>query len=92
MSNYPLVEYALKTIFNVETGLSEDVAIRMYLRNAEAGGKTERLKEELRQAFDSSDLSWTEMLRNDSYEVYDAESEADARAFAERILWRPLHD
>jgi len=88
VSDFPVIEYALKTIFTVEAGLSEDAAIRMYVRST--ANRAGRLKEELRQAFGRSDISWKALLRNESYEVYDAETEAEAMAFAKRILLDPL--
>jgi hypothetical protein len=30
------------------------------------------------------------MLRNDSFEVYDAESEEEAKEYARKILWGPV--
>ncbi len=32
------------------------------------------------------------MLYNSDYEVYDAEDEEDARAYAFKILWQPIFD
>ena len=82
--------HMLKTVFNVDSGLSEDAAIRIYRRSALASGKLDVLKEELALALRDSKFSWKELLLNDDYEVLDAETEGDARSYAVRILWDPL--
>nr|WP_315381306.1 hypothetical protein [uncultured Sphingomonas sp.] len=93
MGNYPNITHALRTIFNAEDGLSEDVSKRLYQRSAQLGQNTEDLKSELRSAFsDSNSISWKIMLYNSDYEVYDAEDEEDARAYAFKILWQPIFD
>jgi hypothetical protein len=82
----------LRTVFNAEDGLSEDVAIRLYQRAASSSGKLAALKEELQIAFEDEEVSWKNILWNDDYEVYDARDEKEAREFARRILWKPLVD
>lgn len=90
MKKYPNIVHALNTAFNVENGLSEDAAIRLYVRSIEADGQMEALKSELRMAFADPDLSWTDLLSNDVYDVHYANSESDAYAYAKRILWDPV--
>lgn len=90
MSSFPLIENALKVIFNVEAGLSEMDAISIYVRDIEICNKAESIKVELKKAFEDETVSWREMPLNESYEVYDAESEDEAKAFVRRILWDPL--
>jgi hypothetical protein len=91
MKNYPNITHMLKTVFNAEDGLSEDVATRIYRRTATSSGNLAALKGELELAFSDHALSWKEMLLNDDYEVFDAETEDDAREHARRILWASLH-
>ncbi|WP_200960991.1 hypothetical protein [Noviherbaspirillum sp. Root189] len=91
MKNYPNITHMLKTVFNAEDGLSIDTAIRIYQRTAVSSGNLDALKCELKLAFSDQDLSWKEMLRNDDYEVFDAETENDAREHAKKILWAPLN-
>jgi len=87
---YPIISRMLRTIFNSEDGLSEDVATRMYVRAVASEGSEDALKSELRMAFSDANLSWLELLSNDEFEVYCAEDEQDARQHAERILWLPI--
>lgn len=87
---YPIIVRMLRTIFNSEDGLSEDVATRMYIRAATTEGCTDALKLELESAFSDANLSWQNVLSNDDYEVYCADSEEDARLYAKKILWLPV--
>lgn len=90
MTKYPNILHALNTAFNVENGLSEAAAIRLYVRSLDADGQTEALKSELREAFDDPSLAWVELLSNDDYDVYYAESEEEAKTHARRLLWEPI--
>lgn len=87
---YPNIIHILKTLFNSEDGLSEDASIRIYLRTIESSGKSEEIKSELTAAFSDECVCWKNVLINDQYEVFDAESEKDARDYARRILWNPV--
>jgi hypothetical protein len=91
MNRFPTIAHKLKTIFNVNHGLSEDVAIRLY-KQAAASANGEMLRNELREAFSDPQFSWKQMLRNPECEVLDADTEEEARAYARRILWAPLFD
>jgi hypothetical protein len=92
MSSYPKIARILQTVFNVKSGLSEDVSRRLYLRTVENSAFFDTLGDELRVAFSDTTLSWREMLLNSEYEVFDAQSEDEAREYARRILWAPLFD
>ena len=80
----------LKTVFNVDNGLSEDAAIQIYRRSAESSGNMQELKRELSRAFADEEVSWKRILLNEEYEVLDAETEEEARMYAIRILSEPL--
>jgi uncharacterized protein YdaU (DUF1376 family) len=90
MSDFPQISRVLKTYFNAEDGLSEDVAIRMYQRASASSASRDALEAELATAFSDTNVSWKNLLLNDDYEVFDAQSENDARAYAHRILWQPI--
>jgi hypothetical protein len=92
VNDFPNISHALRTLFNAEHGLSEDVAIRIYCRAAKTSGKMAELRRELERAFADQTLSWKDMLLNDDYEVFDASGESEARAHALRILWTPIFD
>lgn len=90
MNSFENVVHMLKTVFNVDSGLSEDAAIRIYQRTAQSSGKLERIREELGHGLNDPGVSWRTLLLNDDYEVFDAETEDEARAYAVKILWEPL--
>lgn len=90
MNSFENVVHMLRTVFNVDSGLSEDAAIKIYRRTAQSSGKLERLREELRHGFGDPAVSWRSLLSNEDYEVFDAETEDEARSYALRILWEPL--
>lgn len=88
--NYPAIDQVLRAIFDLNHGLSERVAVELYVYSVANRVDAEEVKRELRSAFDDSTLSWKKMLSNESYEVYDFDSEEAAREYALKILWRPL--
>lgn len=90
MNSFENVVHMLKTVFNVDTGLSEDAAIKIYRRTAKSSGKLENLREELVRGLSDPGVSWRTLLSNEGYEVFDAETEEDARSYAVRVLWEPL--
>jgi len=88
MKTYDYLTHVLRVLFNADHGLSERQAISLYLE--EASQNREKIEQELLQAFADGQLSWMKMLRNESYEVLDADSEEEARSYAKRILWDPI--
>jgi hypothetical protein len=90
MTDYPNIRRVLATVFNCEDGLSLDVAKRLYARSVAASPAGTDLRRELAQAIEDLSVSWRQMLCNESYEVLDADSEEEARAFAIELLWEPL--
>lgn len=85
------VVHMLKTVFNVDGGLSDEAAINIYRRAAQSSGKLEALREELDYALSDPSVSWKTLLANSDYEVFDAETEQQAKSHAIRILLEPLH-
>jgi len=90
MDSYPNISHMLRTVFNAEDGLSEDVAIRLYQSSSVNSKNHEELKRELQAAFTNPNVSWKKILLNDDYEVFDAQNEEEAREYAKRILWNPI--
>lgn len=84
------VVHMLKTVFNVDSGLSEDAAINIYRRSVQSSGELEALQEELDYALSDPSVSWKALLANSDYEVFDAETEQQATAYARRVLGEPL--
>lgn len=90
MHKYKNIDYVLKTIFVVDMGFPEEMAISLYKESLHTSGKLDEMKQELAEAFEDKSISWKEMLLNDDYEVLDLDSEAEARECAKRVLWDPI--
>lgn len=90
MNKYPNIIYVLKTIFVVDFGFPEDMAISLYKESLQSSGKVDDMKQELTEAFSDESISWKEMLLNDDYEVLDLDTEEEAKEFVERVLWEPI--
>jgi hypothetical protein len=63
-----------------------------HVQAVESSSALQHFHEELRSAFEDPALSWKDMLLNAEYEVFDAQTEDEAREYARRILWAPLFD
>ncbi|MEM7232321.1 MAG: hypothetical protein AAF517_09115 [Planctomycetota bacterium] len=81
--NYPAIREILSAVFSVQTGLSDDAALAMYRRARESD---QGLELELENVFKDGEVSWREMLFNSEYEVYETDSENEARAVAMELL------
>ncbi len=90
MHKYKNIDYVLKTIFVVDMGFPQEMAISLYKESLQTSGKLDEMKQELVEAFEDKSISWKEMLLNDNYEVLDLDSEDEAREFAKRVLWDPI--
>jgi hypothetical protein len=90
MHSYPHISHVLRTAFNVEDGLSPKVSKSLYLRMMFSSPYFDDFKQELDAAFADPDMSWKTMLCNDSYEVFDASTEQQAREVATEMLLTPL--
>ena len=88
--NYPAIDQILGAVFDLDHGFSERVTADLYIRSVVNRVDTEEIKRELRSAFSDPKFSWKNMLSNDDREVYDTNSEEDAREYALKILWTPL--
>jgi hypothetical protein len=83
MNDYSHVRNILACVFSVQTGLDDVAAQSAYQRALDFNPA---LKAEVQKALADADVSWKELLFNDEYEVYEAESERDAKTFACRLL------
>lgn len=90
MTDYSQIKQALRTLFNVEDGLPEEVSRRMLLRSKSSSEAAASFMSELQAAFADASLSWRSMLLNEDYEVVDAATEEEAREFAHRNLVAPF--
>lgn len=83
MSDYPTIRGILSSIFSVQTGLNDDATRAMYQR---AFAVNPELRAEVHQIFLDEDVNWCELLFNCEYEVYEADSEAEAKEVARGLL------
>lgn len=83
MSDYPAIRNILSSAFSVQTGLNDDAARAMYQR---AFAANPGLRAEVQQVFVDEDVNWCELLFNREYEVYEADSEAEAKEVARGFL------
>ncbi len=90
MNDFPEIKYVLSAIFSIQTGLSEDSAKAMFRRALENRDWRLRLERELIDAFSSTHTSWKMLLCNDQYEVFEPESDTEARSYLASILWEPV--
>jgi hypothetical protein len=87
MDQYPQLRNTLGTVFSVTTGLSDDAQRRMLEQVLQQPEWRKAFQEELRTAMTDSQTSWVDLLANERYEVYEADSEEDARRIAVSLLW-----
>jgi predicted ribosome quality control (RQC) complex YloA/Tae2 family protein len=90
MTDYSQLKQALRTFFNVEDGLSEEVSRRMLLSSKGSSEARASFMSEVRAALADASLSWRSMLLNEDYEVVDVATEEEARKFAHRNLVAPF--
>jgi hypothetical protein len=89
-AEYPNIVHMLNAVFNINASLSDEASKSLYVRSAIASGKVLALKRELAAAFTDASICWQQLLFNDEYEVFAADTEEEARAYAYRILVEPL--
>lgn len=90
MSDYKSLENLLVSIMSVEVGLSEEreeVALAISLANP---AYRHEIKTELERAFQDTSLSWIKLLDNESYCIFPADSEKEARDFIKEKLWNKI--
>lgn len=87
MKNYPAIRNLLISIFSVDVGFEESDEIAALERVLCDPAQRADIKEELRQLFQDDSTSWIELLENDDYVVYPADSEDDAKEYVIEHLW-----
>jgi hypothetical protein len=86
------ISHVLKTVYNAEDGLPLDASKRLYVRLVRNSSAFIGLQAEIEQAISDPNVSWRSLLCNAEYEVYDAETEDEARHFAQQLLLAPLKE
>lgn len=86
---YPTISQILGTIFAIDVGLSDDDQRQMLERSLANEHWRFFFERELQTAFSDTTISWSDLLSNDIFEVYQADTEKNAREFAVSLLWEP---
>lgn len=87
MKNYPAIRNLLISVFSVDVGFDESDELAALERVLGDPAQRAEIKEELRQLFQDELTSWIELLENDDYVVYPADSEDDAKEYVIEHLW-----
>lgn len=87
MTNYPFLKNLLISIFSVDVGLEESSEIAALGRVLSNPSQKLKIEEELRQLFQDTTISWSDLLDNDEYVVYPADNEDDAKKYIIDNLW-----
>jgi hypothetical protein len=83
MNSYPQIRKIFLGIYSVGTGLSDVSAKRIFLAELSSNAL---LRSEIEAAFKDNSLVWRELLFNLEYEVYEADTEEEARSYAMELL------
>jgi hypothetical protein len=87
MNTCTTLRQSLWSMFSVEIGLSESYANEILLR---AFKDEPSFRSELKSALDNPDICWKELLCDDEFEIYPADSEEEARDWVNTNLRVPL--
>jgi len=87
MVNYQTLQNLLVSVMSVDVGLSEEREEAVLMTSLQKPEYRSRLKEELEEAFTDSNLSWVNLLDNERYCVFSADSEDEARNFIIERIW-----
>ncbi|MEF9672753.1 hypothetical protein QNM99_12620 [Pseudomonas sp. PCH446] len=87
MRNYLSLRNLLGSIFSVDVGLKESDALVVLDCVLSDEFQRKDIEYELCQIFKDRSVSWVELLDNESYVVYPADDEEDAKAYVVKILW-----
>lgn len=84
---YPRLIKTLESIFAIDVGLSDASQVAMLQRQLAVDTLREQLRSELLAAWKDESVNWQDLLYNKHYEVYEADSEQDAKRYISRTLW-----
>lgn len=88
MNRYRLLDDLINSVYAVDLGLSEKQGEKMYIRMLENADWRDRISIEINLAFSDKNFSWVKFC--DKHDIYSADSENDARRYAETIILTPL--
>lgn len=87
MKKYSSIINLLQSIFSVDVGLERNSEIAILDRILKDDFQRREIESELLGLFSDSSVSWVELLDNESYLVYPADDEDDAKTYMVEILW-----
>ncbi|RXU69912.1 hypothetical protein CW358_04445 [Pseudomonas protegens] len=87
MKKYSSIINLLQSIFSVDVGLERNSEIAILDRILKDDFQRREIESELVGLFSDSSVSWVELLDNESYLVYPADDEDDAKTYMVEILW-----
>ena len=85
MTDYPRIIHTLQ--FFAFSGLSEQGNRELLERQLLVADWRVQIESELRQVFCDKSFQWAPCLYNSEYEVFESESEEEARDYAAEVLW-----
>lgn len=87
MKKYSSIINLLQSISSVDVGLERNSEIAILDRILKDDFQRREIESELVGLFSDSSVSWVELLDNESYLVYPADDEDDAKTYMVEILW-----
>lgn len=88
MSKYKVLDDLIDVVYSVDLGLSEEQGEKLLLRMLRNGEWRVKVSSEVERALSDKEFSWAQFL--DEHDICSADSEIDARTYAEKIILRPL--
>ena len=87
-NRYKVLDDLVDSVFAVEIGLSDEECKGILSRMMENTEWRDKFSTELSYAFSEENFSWMRFF--DEHDLYSAESEEDAREYAQKIFLVPL--
>lgn len=88
MNKYVLLDELMVSVYSVEIGLTEEQAEDFYVKKLKNIDYLNKISNEIYLAFVDKNFSWSNFF--DEHDIYTADSEDDAKKYAERIILAPL--
>ncbi|WBS01540.1 hypothetical protein OU994_25200 [Pseudoduganella sp. SL102] len=88
MSKYKLLDGLMGSVYKADLGLTEDEGRDLYVRMLGDADWHTRIAKEVSLASSDAKFSWIDFF--DKHDLYAADSEREARRYAEKIIVEPL--
>lgn len=90
MNQYPFLKNLLISTMSVDVGLSEEREEAALLASLANAAYRQQIRRELEAAFLDEDFSWINLLDNENYCVFPADSEEEAKEYIKARLWNKI--